>query len=96
MRQIYSPKQAAYLVRTTHKIALVGTEGRTHRAVASMARHLARMPSDGSTRAYARDTLPCGGYPVPLGSPDDRPGKTRRLSALRGPWRDSTGACTFA
>ena len=70
-------------MRTTHEIALVGIGGRTHRAVASMARHLTRMPSDGSTRACARDTLPCGGSPAPLESPDNRPGKTR-LSASRG------------
>lgn len=63
-------KQAAYLVRTTHKIALVGTGGRAHRTAASMARCPTRMPSDGSTRACARDTLPCGGCPAPLGSPD--------------------------
>ena len=35
-----------------------------------MARHPTRMPSDGSTCACARDTLPCGGCPAPLGSPD--------------------------
>lgn len=48
-----------------------------------MARRPTRMPSDGSTRACARDTLPCGGSPAPLESPDNRPGKTR-LSAPRG------------
>lgn len=86
--QFFSPKgahkQAAYLVRTTHEIALVGTGSRAHRATTSMERRPTRMPSGGSTRAYARDTLPCGGCPAPLESPDGRPGETRRLSALRG------------
>ena len=84
MREFSSSKQVAYLVRTTHEIALVGTGSRAHRAAASMACFSTRMPSDGSTHACAGDTLPCGGCPAPLGSPDDRPGMTRRLSAPRG------------
>lgn len=82
MQQISSSKQAAYLVRTTNEIALVGTGSHAHRAAASMARRPTRMPSDGSARV--RDTLPCGGCPAPLESPDGRPGETRRLSAPRG------------
>jgi len=46
MRQIFSSKQAAYLVRTTLEIALVDTGSRAHRAAASMARRPTRMPSN--------------------------------------------------
>lgn len=57
MWQISNSKQAAYLMRTTHKRALIGNESRAYRATASMARRPTRMSSNNKTKQETKFLL---------------------------------------